>query len=180
MKTDVPAPLRKLIDKLKKGGAALVAVILLGAFLLLLPTGEKKPAEKDASAIPEEGAFSLADTEERIAGALSKISGAGRVTVVLTLKSSAETVIATDTKTTDKNRDGERDYEKSVSAVVVGSGSSVQTPVTLKRVYPEFLGALIVAEGADNAQVRLDILKAVSGLTGLGTDKIAVTKMKNS
>jgi stage III sporulation protein AG len=180
MKLNSLPSLSKLIDKLKKGGAALVAVILLGALLLILPGGgDKKQSASQTASPPEEGAFSLPETESRIADALSEIHGAGRVTVVLTLKSSAETVIAVDTKTADKTRDGERDYEKSTSAVIVG-GSSAQSPVTLKRVYPEFLGALIVAEGADRAEVRLDILSAVSGLTGLGTDKITVTKMKNS
>ena len=45
---------------------------------------------------------------------------------------------------------------------------------------PEYLGALVVAEGADNAAVRLELLRAVAGLTGLGTDRITVAKMKNS
>ena len=45
-------------------------------------------------------------------------------------------------------------------------------------VYPQFQGALIVSEGADNAAVRWNIVSAVSSLTGLGTDKITVVKMK--
>ena len=45
-------------------------------------------------------------------------------------------------------------------------------------IYPQFQGALIVSEGADNAQVRWSIVCAVSALTGLGSDKITVVKMK--
>jgi stage III sporulation protein AG len=52
--------------------------------------------------------------------------------------------------------------------------------VTLKTVYPEYLGALVVCEGADNPTVAYQIVKAVAGLTGLGTDKIVVSKMNES
>jgi stage III sporulation protein AG len=63
---------------------------------------------------------------------------------------------------------------------VVSSGGSVESPVTLKTVYPEYLGALVVCEGADNPTVAYQIVKAVAGLTGLGTDKIVVSKMNES
>jgi stage III sporulation protein AG len=49
----------------------------------------------------------------------------------------------------------------------------------VKYVYPEFQGALVVAEGADDATVRLAITKAVAGLTGLGSDRITITKMQD-
>ena len=39
-------------------------------------------------------------------------------------------------------------------------------------------GALVVCDGADSASVRLAIIQAVSSLTGLGSNKIAVVKMK--
>ena len=39
---------------------------------------------------------------------------------------------------------------------------------------------LVVAEGADDPAVRLQLTDAVSSLTGLGADKITVTKMRVS
>ena len=39
-------------------------------------------------------------------------------------------------------------------------------------------GAVVVCDGADSATVRLRIMQAVSALTGLGSDKISVIKMK--
>ena len=44
------------------------------------------------------------------------------------------------------------------------------------RRYPVFQGALVVCEGADQAQVRLAMTQAVSALTGLGTDRITICK----
>lgn len=38
-------------------------------------------------------------------------------------------------------------------------------------------GVVISCEGADNAQVRLDIIRAVSSYTGFGSDKITILKL---
>jgi stage III sporulation protein AG len=144
--------LGKIWDKLKKSGVyVILIVVLFGALLLLLPGGGEDAAPEPDAADTEE-TFSLAETETRISGALSSIDGAGRVTVVLTLKTSAETVIAADRQTSDKtSADGGRDAELSESAVILGKGGAAQSPVTLKRIYPEYLGALIVAQGAGDA-----------------------------
>ena len=40
-------------------------------------------------------------------------------------------------------------------------------------------GAVVVCEGADNAAVRLDILRAIGSYTSFGSDKITVLKMSN-
>ena len=173
----------KFIEKLKKGGSFgfALAVIIFGAMLLLLTSGEKEkstaPQEVEVTLIAE---FSLAETEERIASALSQIDGAGRVMVVLTLKSDGQTFIARDTHLTERGEPQTSDYslDRSENAVIVGSGGSMQTPVILGRGYPEYRGALVVAEGAANPEVRLQLLGAVSSLTGLGTDKVTVTAMR--
>lgn len=39
-------------------------------------------------------------------------------------------------------------------------------------------GAVVLCDGARSAQVRLDVTKAVMSYTGLGSDRIAVMKMK--
>ena len=38
-------------------------------------------------------------------------------------------------------------------------------------------GVVVVCRGAEDAKVRLDIIKAVSSYTGFGSDKITVLKM---
>lgn len=38
-------------------------------------------------------------------------------------------------------------------------------------------GVVIVCEGAENARVRLDIIRAVSSYTGFSSDKITILKM---
>lgn len=38
-------------------------------------------------------------------------------------------------------------------------------------------GAVVVCAGAENAEIRLDIIKAVCTYTGFGSDKVTVLKM---
>lgn len=161
-----------------------MAVLLLGLVLIFLPTGTAAVKKEAPAAVKADTAFSLSEQENRIAAALSAVEGAGRVTVVLTLKSSTEQVLAVDESTSSTQRGkgdtAETDVERNTTTVIVSGGSAVENPVTLKYIYPEYLGALVVCEGADNAAVKYQLVKAVSGLTGLGADRIVVTKMNKS
>lgn len=172
MKNSVQKP-AALWEKFKKNKYVL-AVIAVGLVLILWPGEKKAITTTEKSEQPE---FSVAAEEEKIAEALSGIEGAGKVKVVLTLKTGTEQVLA---QNEDKSISGTENEEISVSHVIVSKGSANQEPVTLKYIYPEYQGALVVAEGADNAEVRLQLTKAVSGLTGLGSSRITVTKMKKS
>lgn len=177
----VPDAFYGIAEKLKKYKFVLL-VLLLGVVLILLPTGKDAKTEQPQAGGPEGAAFSLAEEEARIAEALSKIDGAGKVKVVLTLKTGVEQVLAYDTEEKEKRDPVGEDAElsKNASAVIISQGSSVQKPVTLKYIYPEYQGALVVSQGAGNAEVRLQLNRAVSALTGLGSDKITITKMNDN
>ncbi|MCL2401112.1 MAG: stage III sporulation protein AG [Oscillospiraceae bacterium] len=173
----------KITDLLSKNKYVLI-VVLAGVFLLLLPLGGGSggeaplPETRQTNAVVSE--FSLYEQERRIAYALSQIDGAGEVTVVLTLRSSGQRVLAQDIRSTGRSSGGDAENtELTESTVIISAGSQQQSPVALKYIYPEYLGALIVAEGADNATVRLELMNAVASLTGLGTDRITVTRMRS-
>ena len=79
------AKLWKLLDQYKY----VLIVIAVGIVLLLWPSGEKKKspkAELDAQSAQEEP-FDLAALEEKLSQTLSKVEGAGKVSVTLTVKS---------------------------------------------------------------------------------------------
>lgn len=160
-----------------------LAVLLVGLILIMLPSGEK--SETPSAAISNDAVldFSLDKLEAHLCDILSKIDGAGNVSVMLTLKSSTEKVIARDGKSSYKS-DGEGEVtgyemENEEITVIVSSGSGTDSAVVLKYIYPQFLGAVVVAEGAGSAEIRLRIIEAVAAVTGLGTDKISVIKMKS-
>ena len=60
----------------------------------------------------------------------------------------------------------------------VGTGSGTQEVVVTNRVYPRYVGALVVCEGGGSAGVRLAVTQAVSALTALPSDKITVLQGK--
>lgn len=144
-------------------------VILVGLFLLLLPTDGGEGEE--AAAEPAQGTFDLEKTEARLAQALSQIKGAGEVTVMLTVANGPRQVLAQDV---DRNS---QQGEESTQTVILSRGSSQET-VTVQEIYPRYQGALVVCPGGDDPEVRLQITEALSALTGLGADKISISEGK--
>ena len=57
-------------------------------------------------------------------------------------------------------------------------GSGYQETVTIQEVYPRYQGALLVCPGGDDPSIRLQLTQAMSALTGLGADKISISKGK--
>jgi stage III sporulation protein AG len=62
--------------------------------------------------------------------------------------------------------------------VIITDGNRNQKPVISQVIPAKYLGAVIICQGADQPTVRLAIVEAVSKLTGLGTDRVCVLKMK--
>jgi hypothetical protein len=55
----------------------------------------------------------------------------------------------------------------------------IELVLTMRQDHSEFLGALVVCDGADNNAVAWQVVNAVMSLTGLQSDRITVAKMKN-
>ena len=151
---------------LKDNRLWLILALGLGLLLLLLPRKQESSEPERQEAL----AFSLEAEEKRIAAALSRLDGAGNVTVVLTLDRSEEREYA---RNLDSDRqtesDGGRTEERSEIAEI-GDGA-----LTVKVLYPRYRGALVVVEG-DGSALRLEVTQAVSALTGLSSDRITVIR----
>ena len=135
------------------------------------PTGEREQNVVADGTSDVRETFDLDALEEKLSRTLSKVEGAGEVTVTLTVKSGMEQVLASDRATSVNERGSSVEEE----TVLVNTGSG-QGTVLLTQKYPTFQGALVVCEGGDSAEVRLLLTQAVSALTGLGADRITVCK----
>lgn len=173
---------RKLTKPLAALGRYKYALLVaaLGAALLLWPEGEAAsgggesgPAAQSSTA----GENAAGEMEEAMEAILAKISGVGRVDVMLTLQSGSELVLAADTALRySGSTQAPDDYDRSSETVTVsGGGGGTDVVVTQER-YPQYRGALVVCDGGGNDAVRLQVVEAVSALTGLGSDRIAVVK----
>ena len=103
---------------------------------------------------------------------LGKIEGAGRLQVMLTLKSGARLYLAEDTEESVQDNGQQRQKE----TVTVNRGSGYEDVVITQQIYPLYQGAVVACQGGDKAAVRLAITEAVAALTGLNSDKISVVK----
>lgn len=147
--------------------------IVFGIVLLLLPARDNENTEQIQNDRGEEE-YSLEEFEKKLEETLSDIDGAGKVSVVLTVYSDARRVYAQDESLI--REDGTEHNES--KTVVVSTGSGVQEAVLVQNIFPKYRGALIVAAGGGDPEVRLKITQAVAAVTGLGTDKISVCKGK--
>ena len=89
-----------------------------------------------------------------------------------------ETTKTTITKETD-SEGGNRDTNQTdtTKEVVYKDENGESIPITQKIISPKIEGALILAQGASDANIKSNIIQAVEALTGLPTHKIQVFEM---
>lgn len=123
--------------------------------------------------------------EQSLEDILSKIAGVGKVQVLVTYSETSEVVAmynetytASNTEETDTNG-GMRKIEETDSSkeIIFEDKDGEKTPITQKVVMPKIEGAIITAEGARNANIKTNIIQAVSAATGLATYRIQVFEM---
>ncbi|MBQ9761655.1 MAG: hypothetical protein IJV82_01095 [Oscillospiraceae bacterium] len=139
-----------------------ILVLIIGIGLMLIPNGSNR--SKSEQTAPSESL--QADETEALTQILSQVKGAGKVKVLLTLASGERIIYQTD------------DDAQRKDTVIVTNSDRAQQGLVEKVLAPEYRGAVVVCQGADDVSVRLAIVEAVSCATGLGTDKITVLKMK--
>ena len=185
-------PKKISLKKLKKD--QLMILVLAGILLLViaLPT-EKKGVEKgktETGLSPTEGREEVSQNEylynleSRLKEALSQMSGVGDVTVMITLKSSAEKVVEKDVAVTNEalsesdSQGGARTTHNSThgETTVYNDGSSQSQPYVSKELSPQIEGVVVIAEGGADSVVKQNITEAVQALFGIDTHKIRIMK----
>lgn len=142
-----------------------IIVLLAGILLMTIPENTTPPeaAEELLPSAPE-------DLQDTLAHILSSVQGVGNVEVLLTQSRGAETIYQTNSSIT---KDSDRQ-----DTVLVTTAEREEVGLVRQSNPPVFLGAIVVCQGAENAQVRLSVVEAVKSATGLTADRITVLKMK--
>lgn len=162
-------------------GAVGIMLILAGSWL-----GQRKPPEQPAPVRQEtEVMAQVAGGEETGRGVeqvLSRISGAGQVTVSITYRCGprqevVQDVSQTSRRTEEKEPGGNvrvtEEEQKTVQAVMARPQGQDQ-PVISRQEAPEIAGVLVVAEGASDPRVRETLFRAVQTLLGLPAHRVQV------
>ena len=147
------------------------AALILAAGLLLMcfPENQKPEPIPESQVVLQES--SLQQSLEEL---LSKLDGAGKVKVLLSISTGEQYHYQTDE---DLNRH-ESSADQRKETVIVTSRDREEQGLLQRTDPPTYLGALVLCQGADSALVRLAVVDAVSTVTGLGADQISVLKMK--
>ena len=167
---DISALGNKVMELIKKY-RYVILILVIGIVLMILPGGSDNEETPIAATEP---ARTSIDQTEALTQILSQIKGAGKVKVLLSLHAGEKTLYQTDQDSSTGADSGSVRYE----TVIVTDGDRAQHGLVQQTVAPEYRGAIVVCQGADDVSVRLAIVEAVSNATGLGTDRISVLKMK--
>lgn len=120
---------------------------------------------------------------EALQGILEHINGISNVRVFISFNSTEEIVYAQTTEdnvreTTEVDREGGRReiYESNNNSdyVILRDAGGGEKPLQLTKKMPLIKGILVVANGAENASLRLKVVRAIESVLELPTHRIAV------
>lgn len=123
---------------------------------------------------------------QKLEAILSQIQGVGEVKVFINYSESSEVVAmynenskSSTTEETDTSG-GIRKVQETDSQkdIIYQENNGTKTPMTKKVIEPKIEGAIITAKGANNIDVKTNIIQAVEAATGLPTHKIQVFEMQ--
>lgn len=122
------------------------------------------------------------ELEERLENILSTIKNVGKVNVLINYsESSSIEALYNESTTTSSTEEGDSSggtrnvtETETKKDIVYSEKSGSKEPVTKKTLMPEVQGAIITAEGANDATVKANIISAVGAVTGLSIEKIQV------
>ncbi len=129
--------------------------------------GKKNQGAAEKSSI----AANVQEEEKRLEEILSKIEGAGSVSVMITYYSGTEKSIAYETKQNTSSSDGRSDTSEDKKAVMTDG-----EPMVVKEVYPKVKGVIVVAQGAESVSVKQAISHAVEAACDVPAHRICIYK----
>ena len=164
--TQLKLSVREWMKKYRIG----VTAVLCGILLLVT-----MPKENVQDTTPSQEAYIPEQTmEQQLEAILSRVDGAGKVKLLLTIAYGAETHYQNDE--TSSQSPEERDLRR--ETVLITNNTRDQTGLVQRVDPPKYLGAVVLSQGAERASVRLALMEAVKTATGLSADKISILKMK--
>ena len=162
------------------------ALVLAGILIYAVTSFPKNSVVEPVSLEEPDSVYSSErETEERLKNVLSCIRGAGEVEVMITYDTGAQIIpaMSTDTQTGITQSSGtgtesvtENRTESSRPATVSQTGGNEAIVLTEKQ--PVVRGVIVIAEGAADITVRMNLQNAVRTVLGVDLSCIDVFEMK--
>ena len=105
---------------------------------------------------------------------ISSIDGVGECKVMITMRNTSESVYAknTDSSSSENSKSESDEY-------VIYDGDDGDTPLLLKEKFPNVEGVAVVCSGGDNTVVKEKVIKCVSALFNISSNRISVSKLSS-
>ena len=178
---------------LKEIGIEKIILIAIAGIILLLANfsewknaiSEKTEKKEEKTVQTDQNDAYVSALENKLVHILENVDGVGKAEVMITLKSSKESVLNKDLseeKQTEEERSGETQKvnknQKKQEETILSDSSGNSAPYIIKELEPEISGVVISCEGAGNKVVEASVLEAVQVLFGVSANHIKVLKME--
>jgi hypothetical protein len=130
-------------------------MIILGVILMVAPIFPQKATVTSAATAEE---IYLQEIQQRVESMVMKIDGAGECSVTVTLGSGI----------------GKEYVRENGNVLVITDTDGNQVPVVSREMMPEIAGVTVVCGAQPNVTVQNDIVRSISTLLGIGTNKVCV------
>lgn len=107
--------------------------------------------------------------ENKLCNVLGKITDVGKVSVIITLESGFSYEYATNSETKTTISGGNETTITTDTVILVSN-----EPVVVKEIYPVIKGVVVVADGAKNFAIKMNILTAVETVLEIESNRITI------
>lgn len=169
---------------LQAAAAILIGALIVGIYASTLGTHRKDASQERVSATASDASVQSGD-EARLAAILSQMKGAGKVAVMITYESGPEIVPAqiTQLDTSEQTDTGGQSSSSSITrrqtSQPATNGASQDSAVVLKELSAVVKGVVVIAQGADDIAVKLDLLRATVTALQIDESRVDVFAMRN-
>lgn len=166
---------------------AVAVIALIFSSDLLVKNSSSKTNVKETSGDTFVQQDSIFKTEEEIVEArlkeiLEQIKGSGKVEVMVTFEMGPEIVPASntvETRDTTEEKDANGGVrivtsENLTENVVTTNDNKGNNPLVIKEIKPQIRGVIVVAEGAEDAQVKMQLYDAVKTVLQISANRVQV------
>lgn len=173
---DIISKFRQGLDKNTKIKIYVAALFLCLAAVVLTSL---KPfsSTKDETTKALDTKTDCSQLNDQLAALIGKINGAGRVKVMITFDASDENVYAKDTDEEFENNESSPIEQRMKSEYIIIKGSDGEEGLKIKNVYPTVRGVAVVCDGANDPNVKGQIVSVVSALFDINSTRISVAEM---
>ena len=133
--------------------------------------GDNKSADSAISS-----AYDYINREEKnLSEKLSRVSGAGTVTVAVSVDDIGESVLARNVSTSNEQsgEEGENSSSRDETVVLKG-GSGSGEPIVVAENMPKISGVVVISSGAGDEHIKNELYESVKALYGIPSHRIKI------